>query len=198
MALITLDSETGTWDTVPFPDGMSNSTLAGAVGVVRGDTASTEENVLPLDQSRVSEACPLDTFQRCEGEPINTRSGNLWTSTTDLLVSTPGPQLAWSRTYVSQATDELTATNPLGFGWVYPYATRVITPGMAHGEEGRAIILTPRGNRLRYTDLGNGQFAPFPGVYHTLEQGNGVYTQTLRDQSSRCMCLTPPAVGSLR
>jgi YD repeat-containing protein len=136
-------------------------------------------DTLPDDRQRVSE--DLCTVQSECGGPINTRTGNLWTSATDLVVTSPGPPLVWQRTYSSQATDEI--STPLGVGWQHRYATRLITETMPGGEAGTVIVVSPKGNWLRYADEGNGQFTPTPGVYHTLVQGSGVYTQTRRDQT---------------
>jgi YD repeat-containing protein len=54
---------------------------------------------------------------------------------------------------------------------------------MPDGEPDTVIVLSGSTNRLRYADLGSGQFAAAAGVYSTLAQGTGVYTQTLRDQT---------------
>ena len=114
------------------------------------------------------------------GGPFNSRTGNLWISATDLAVASSGPRLAWTRTYNSRATGFTDASGALGPGWTESYATRLITPGVPGGEPGVDIITSPTGNRLRFQDIGNGQFRPFPGVDATLAQVSGVYTETLR------------------
>src|SRR5215208_6543009 len=72
-------------------------------------------------------------------------------------------------------------TSSLGFGWQHPFGARLITPSMAEGEPGRVLIISPKGNRLRFT-INGAQYQAFPGVYDTLVHANGVYTQTLREQ----------------
>ncbi|MFP4440377.1 MAG: discoidin domain-containing protein, partial [Chloroflexaceae bacterium] len=135
---------------------------------------------LPDDQNNPNEQCPCPD-QPPKGEPINTRTGYLWTSATDLTLTTPGPTLAWTRTYVSRA---ITATlSGLGAGWQHPYATRLITETMPGGEPGTLIVQSPRGNNFRYQVNGDGTFTSYPGIFSTLVQGSGVYTQTQRDQS---------------
>lgn len=139
--------------------------------------------ILPDDQNWLPESPPLACSQECRGGPINTRSGNLWTTATDLVVVSPGPRLAWERSYASQSTDDLSGT--LGVGWHHPYATRVITSGAALGEPDTVLAISPKGNRLRFAELGGGQFQANPGVYETLILSSGVYTLTLRDQSQQ-------------
>ncbi|WP_322489328.1 SBBP repeat-containing protein [Chloroflexus sp.] len=145
--------------------------------------ATINDAQLPGYQNWLPESPPLACSQECRGGPINTRSGNLWTTATDLVVVSPGPRLAWERSYASQSTDDLSGT--LGIGWHHPYATRVITSGAALGEPGAIFIVSPKGNRLRFAELGGGQFQANPGVYETLILSSGVYTLTLRDQSQQ-------------
>ena len=71
---------------------------------------------------------------------VNTRSGAYWTRVTDLAVPTPGPALAWSRTYLSQALTDTSGL--LGQRWQHPYATHIITPTP---EAGRVLIFSPEG-----------------------------------------------------
>ncbi|MCG8348429.1 MAG: DUF6531 domain-containing protein, partial [Chloroflexales bacterium] len=149
----------------------------------RGDAfvAIITETPLPADQNWAPESAPLACSQPCRGGPVNTRSGNLWTSATDLTVASPGPPLSWTRSYASQATDD--PSGPLGAGWQHPFATRVITATMPSGEPDTVIVVSPKGNRLRFADQGDGQFAAAPGVYDQLAQRGGDYTLTMRDQT---------------
>jgi len=148
-------------------------------------------SVLLGDQNLVPNDCPCDATQLSVSDPVNTRTGNEWTSDTDLSVDTPGPALAWSRTYSSQEAGDATAG--LGYGWQDGYATRLITGGVT-------TVVSPEGNRLRFLDLGNGQYRPFPGVYDTLVRAGAVYTDTRqsRDQitfdaaTGRATAITDP------
>jgi len=114
--------------------------------------------------------------------PFNTRTGDLYTASTDLQVSSPGPQLAWARTYNSQATGDADASRSLGYGWTQPYGTHLVTASMAGGEPGTAIVVTAEGNRERFVDQGGGTFQAYPGVYATLVGSGGTYTETMPDQ----------------
>jgi RHS repeat-associated protein len=135
---------------------------------------------LYLDQERVAASCQSECTVHT-GKPVHTLSGNFWTKSTDLAVQTPGPALVWQRTYISQATDEITGS--LGVGWLHPYATQLITPSMAQGEPNTVIVLAPQGNRLRFRQSGS-SFTPVPGVYSSLVQDITGYTWTLRDQTA--------------
>src|SRR5206468_3149755 len=56
--------------------------------------------------------------QKCSGDPINTATGALTESATDLAVSGRGPGLSWSRTYDSQSS---MGSGPMGYGWTGAY-----------------------------------------------------------------------------
>lgn len=136
-------------------------------------------SVLPNDQNRTPDRCPCAGAQVFAGGPFNTRTGNLYTTMTDLDVASPGPPLAWVRTYNSQATGDADQPGALGYGWQEPYATRLITAEAPGGEPGVAIIISASGNRLRFQDLGNGEFHAFPGVDATLTVTGDGYVETM-------------------
>ncbi len=139
---------------------------------------------LKPDQQRCGcQVATVDMPQYHSLYPVNTRTGNFWTRATDLVVAgtAAAPAIPFGRTYASQSIDE--TIGALGYGWQHVYATRVITPGVPAVRLALIIILSPENNRLRYSSLGGGQYAAWPGVYSTLVSGNGVYTQTLRSQA---------------
>jgi RHS repeat-associated protein len=145
--------------------------------------AGFDQTRLRDDQVRTPEdcACHQPSPQPSTTNPVNTRTGNFWTQVTDLAVQTPGPALVWTRTYNSQAITD--TADLLGPGWQTPFAARLILPNMPGGEPGMAIVLSGKGNRLRFEDLGNQHdHRAVRGVYSTLVQLNDVYIQTLRDQ----------------
>jgi RHS repeat-associated protein len=161
----------------PIVDGFQTSAGGGDEAFV----AVVDRGSLPPDQQRCAcsghDLAPQHHFLY----PVNTRTGNYWTRATDLAVAGTGPALNFTRTYASQSITE--TIGALGYGWQHVYATRVITPGGVGGEPNTVIVLSPENNRLRYADLGGGHYAAWPGVYSTLQQGSGVYTQTLRTQA---------------
>ena len=167
------------------------SASAGGGGGPQPHVAPT--TVLLGDQNLVPNDCPCDATQLSVSDPVNTRTGNEWMSNTDLSVDTPGPALTWSRTYSSQEAGDGTAG--LGYGWQDGYAARLTTP-----ITDVVTLVTPEGNRLRFLDLSNGGFRPFPGVYDTLVRAGAVYTDTRqsRDQitfdaaTGRATAITDP------
>jgi YD repeat-containing protein len=132
---------------------------------------------LPDDQNRVpgeGASCPC---QQQRASNVNTRTGNYWTSTTDLAAS---PALVWARTYANQAVTD--TRGELGAGWQHSFAAHLILPGMSGGEPGRVIVFSAKTNKLRFTDQGNGEYRAFPGISSTLIRDGAVYRWTLRDQ----------------
>jgi YD repeat-containing protein len=165
---------------------------SGAAQSAKGDSVGwSDAFVLKLSRSPLDErAVRVPGHCTCQDHPVsptpntirpvNTRSGNFWTQLTDLALQSPGPALAWTRTYASQALTDTTGV--LGYGWQHPFAARLIAPTMTGGETGKVIIISPEGNQLRYADRRNGLYQAIPGVYSTLVSVGSVYTQTLRDQ----------------
>ena len=149
--------------------------------VTVGATSSTPSTYV-MDAVR---DCACNAANPSKGGPFNTRTGNLYTSVTDLSVNPPGPTLDWTRTYNSQATGDADYSNSLGYGWQVPYTAHLVTASMLGGEPGNVIIANGQGNRQRFVDEGNGQFQAFPGVYATLVgNSDGTYTETMADQST--------------
>jgi RHS repeat-associated protein len=131
--------------------------------------------VLPYRQNGAPERCPCAGSQPSTPFPVNTRTGNFWTTVTDLTVESAGPAIAWQRTYQSHA---ITETGSMGAGWQHSYAARLFVNG-----DGSVEIYTPMGNRFRFDALGGGAFRARPGIYDSLTLSGGTYIQTLRDQS---------------
>jgi YD repeat-containing protein len=164
-----LPNQNAAWQSISFPSQVLATPLADRLEVIAGSAP------VPNNQVGVGSECQCHTAQ-----PVNTRSGNFWTTATDLSVATPGPELTWSRVYASQALSDTSSV--LGVGWQHRYGARLILPGMPGGEAGLVIVLTSETNRERFADPGTGTNRPFPGVTSMLVRANGVYTQTLQDQ----------------
>ena len=159
--------------------------VATATAAATAATAVARGPVLPSSQARGQAACPCQSANPSGGGPFNIRTGNLWTSATDLVVSSPGPALAWSRSYNSQATGDADYGNSQGYGWQVRYLTHLVTSGRPGGEPGVAIVADATGDRLRFSWLGGGQYLAYPGVYAALVgNGDGTYTETNRGQDT--------------
>jgi hypothetical protein len=105
---------------------------------VNGDAFVTTVNaILPPEQTRTPGGCSCEDHpippQVYTLRPVNTRTGNYWTSITDLAVQSPGPAIVWTRTYASQAITDTTGV--LSFGWQHPYYGQ---PYYAH-DAGRGV-----------------------------------------------------------
>jgi len=142
---------------------------------------------LPRDQNNPPKQCPCASSQGAAGGPFNTRTGALWTDTTDLSLSTGGPPITFQRTYLSRASDQ---NGPLGFGWTHSYLTRLVAPTAPGGEAGVMKIIAPDGNVDRF-DISGTTYTARPGIYSTLVQTDTTFTQTLRDQT-RYLFEEPP------
>ncbi|HEU4321507.1 MAG TPA: DUF6531 domain-containing protein [Roseiflexaceae bacterium] len=159
------------WMTIPLPPAVVQREILEVLAV----PATLEDTM-----ARVPEGCVCNAVSPSPSspDPVNYRTGNFWTSTTDLSVLTPGPALAWTRRYASQA---YTDTIALGPGWQHPYATRLLTDTIG-GLPFQMIWLTPQANRLPFLALADGTFAPRSGVQATLVRSGSSYIITERDQ----------------
>ena len=81
--------------------------------------------------------------------PVNTASGGLTETATDLKLAGPGTPFAWTRTYNSQDA----ASGPLGVGWTHPY-TGSIT--LVNATTGELEYLGGSGQRTRFTKISGG------------------------------------------
>ncbi len=164
-------ADSAEWLTLPLPTtGINRYALE-----VLAEPATLEDEMARLPEGCL---CSAISASPSSPEPVNYRTGNFWTSTTDLTVLSPGPQLAWTRRYASQAGAD---TLGLGPGWQHPYATRLITD-TAGGLTLRMLWLTPQANRLPFLALHDGTFAAQPGVQATLIRAGDTYTVTTRAQ----------------
>jgi len=112
--------------------------------------------------------------------PVNTRSGNFWTQLTDLALQSPGPALAWTRTYASQAITDTTGV--LGYGWQHPYASASVRYGYdAAGR--RTQLVYPDSTTLDYEYWADGQLK-------AVKQGATTLASYTYDTAGRLQTLT--------
>jgi RHS repeat-associated protein len=81
--------------------------------------------------------------------PVNTASGGLIETATDLKLAGPGILFAWTRTYNSKDT----ASGALGVGWTHPFAASLTVVNPTTGE---LEYLAGSGQRVRFTKTSGG------------------------------------------
>jgi RHS repeat-associated protein len=112
-----------------------------------------------------AKSCPFAAV--CEalhifGDPVNSLTGNFTYDATDLSVPVPGGNLAFQRTYISEAREMYTRT--LGYGWTHSFDTRLLLPGSPGSVAGQVILQAPSGAQLPFIDHGDGTHSPSFGV----------------------------------
>ncbi len=125
-------------------------------------------------------------YQLVVGDPVNTLSGVLIESATDVVVATAGTPLSMQRTYVSGLADPVTIPqSPLGFGWRFNYGETLTLPTASVGAEANTIIYeSAEGNRYRFSGYGT-TYQPAIGVRAALTVESPGYRITFPDKSWR-------------
>ncbi|KPL83060.1 hypothetical protein SE18_19680 [Herpetosiphon geysericola] len=125
-------------------------------------------------------------YQLVVGDPVNTLSGVLIESATDMVVATAGTPLSMQRTYVSGLADPATIPQSLlGFGWRFNYGETLTLPTASVGAEANTIIYeSAEGNRYRFSGSGT-TYQPAMGVRATLTVDGSDYLVTFPDKSWR-------------
>ncbi len=144
-------------DSVEVPFGVGPGPLTGREGWGGGNPAE------------------LPCRQTCQGDPVNTATGEYYESTTDLTLPGRGPGLTQTRTYSSFAA-KAGVSSALGLGWSFPYdMSLAIDP-----ESGDVTVVNGNGSRTQYSAGSKGYFAA-PRVLATLVKNeDGTYTYTLK------------------
>ncbi|MHB8340818.1 MAG: DUF6531 domain-containing protein, partial [Mycobacteriales bacterium] len=123
-------------------------------------------------------ACACATHPT-HADPVQTATGNLVETATDLSVPGRGPGLAFTRTY--NALDVAGATGPdaLGFGWTDAYAAALSVDPTS----GEVTVHQGDGATVTFTPTGSGGFTAPAWVVATLAQNSdGSYTFSLPSQ----------------
>jgi RHS repeat-associated protein len=111
------------------------------------------------------------------GDPVDTASGTLVESVTDLAIPGRGPRLNLGHTYSSAAAAR---DGPLGFGWTFNYGSSLAIDD----RNGTVTVNQENGSQVTFTLTGGGYSAP-PRVLATLvHNADGSYTLT-RDGRTR-------------
>lgn len=134
--------------------------------------------VLLDEQTSTPTDCPFGTStgsQHWVGKPINSRTGNYFYNTTDISFPVLGQSIYFARSYSAAANERYTQT--LGYGWTHNYDVALLMPD---DEPGTVLVKGCHGGSFRFTDMGAGEFAPWPGVWATLSRTTTTpYTYTL-------------------
>jgi YD repeat-containing protein len=110
------------------------------------------------------------------GDPVQTFSGALLYSHTDLAIAGRGPSPVFTRSYNSADT----RVGPLGPGWTHSYNARLRDPGDGTGD---LLFVRADGNTDRFTRNNDETFSPSPATYATLVRNADLsYTVTELDQ----------------
>jgi YD repeat-containing protein len=112
--------------------------------------------------------------RRLEADPVNTATGNYWTSATDLALPGIGVPFTFTRTYNSLDT----TAGPLGPGWTHAYNVSLSFPA-----PGRVIARAGDGQQLEFTQKQDGSYAAAAGGRSTLTAVGSEYELLLRDQT---------------
>jgi hypothetical protein len=119
----------------------------------------------------------------CDGDPINTQTGEFWKSVADLTIAGPGAQLGVERTFSTTLREQ---DGPFGFGWSSSWGMRLL----AGGSSADATLSTANhievhqenGATTAFTRLVNGSFTAPARVLATLTPRGKVSHFRLRTQ----------------
>jgi RHS repeat-associated protein len=117
----------------------------------------------------------LPCRQACEGDPVNTATGEFYESRTDLAIPGRGPGLNLTRTYSSSAA-QAGAASVMGRGWAFPYdMSLTIDP-----ETGDATVVNGNGSRTQFVASAKGFLAPPRILADLVENEDGTYSYTVK------------------
>ena len=103
-------------------------------------------------------------------DPVNSMTGTLVESFTDVSVSSRGPGLSWGRTYVSSLAG---TDGPLGYGWSLEYGSRLEVSDV------EAVFVDGGGARTTFTRYPDGSWvAPSRVLASLTENQDGTFTLT--------------------
>ncbi len=109
------------------------------------------------------------------GDPVETYTGNYFSSVVDLVLPGTTPRLLFVRAYNSLDT----RVTPLGPGWSFNYHARINNPGDGTLD---LLVVGPEGRTDRYTHTPDGNYVPPPAVHAALQHNvDNTYTLTLPD-----------------
>jgi RHS repeat-associated protein len=140
----------------------------GSVFIGAGSFNATGGNLLLAEELATN---PSENFcAACHGDPINTETGGLTESFTDLSIPGPGPALSFGRSYNSALA---AFEGPLGYGWTDSYNMSLT---FGSGSPPSTVTVNQEdGNSVTFTYSGSAYAAP-PRVMATLTDSGGTWT----------------------
>ena len=120
----------------------------------------------------------LPCAQSCEGDPVNTATGDYNETATDLAINGRGPGLEMTRTYSSLAA-EAGESSVLGPGWAFAYGMKLSLDGL-----GSATVTNGNGSKTKFDPGPSGFVAPPRILAKLVENGDGTYTYTVKGRST--------------
>jgi RHS repeat-associated protein len=122
----------------------------------------------------------LPCSQICNGDPVNTATGDYFESVTDLSIPERGPALAITRTYSSLAAHAGLASALGGPGWSYNYGSNL----KVDSTTGEVTIKNDNGSQTSFEPGSGGEYEAPPRVLATLVHNeDGTWTYTVRQRT---------------
>lgn len=113
----------------------------------------------------------------CKGDPIDTATGNLTESQTDISLNGRGPSLKITRSYNSQLAASQTSAGVFGYGWAGSYSAYLVVDS----ETETATVHQDNGSTTVFF-LEEGKYRPYVWSEATLAKEGESYIYTLPNQ----------------
>jgi RHS repeat-associated protein len=158
----------------------------------RGPQVSDILVSLPVEQTFGRPSQDLDANQciparsGMHGDPVNTATGAMLESATDLALPSAGIPVTFTRDYTS--LDQ--TSGPLGPSWTHPYLASITLD-----DDGDAIVRSETGQQVTYSAMPDGSFVTPPGARATLVRTSQGYTVAARDNRVTTFDLQGRLVG---
>jgi RHS repeat-associated protein len=156
----------------------------GLVGVVQAPVgpqsrwallARDRLRVMDVERNGGSNPAVNNCDQACQGDPVNTATGEYWEEASDLAIPGRGPAIDFVRSYGSSNAG---VDGPLGFGWRDPYAMRLIEES-----DGSVTIRQENGSEIWFNPNGSGGFTVAAGQFASLVRNpDGTYLMARRQR----------------
>jgi RHS repeat-associated protein len=164
------------WDVACFFAGTTNQQLGPAIESTTGFSPpdggplTLGELLGGFNPAEGCLACELSSLglEQLVGDPVNTATGDLSESASDISIPTYGPALSFVRTYDAAAAQQQTNAGQMGFGWTDNWATSAVPNDPAEND---VTVVESNGSQVTFYPYGTscpiaGQLAPGSGSNH--------------------------------